>query len=219
MASAIYTRVSTDEQADSGHGIKAQMDACLAVLPGADTFTDAGVSGAAGLDKRPGLLAAIATLRKGDVLLVAKRDRLARDPLVMAMIESAVKRKGARIQSAAGEGTEGDDPASVMMRRMIDAFAEYERLVIGARTKAALQAKRKRSERVGSIPYGYRLDTDGIHLMEDQAEQEAIRKIQILRDGGMSLRAIVAELDARGYQARGNRWHVSTIVRILEAAA
>jgi hypothetical protein len=85
-------------------------------------------------------------------------------------------------------------------------------------TKAALQAKRKRSERVGSIPYGYRLDTDGIHLVEDQAEQEAVCEILALRAGGMSLRAIVAELDARGYQARGNRWHVSTIVRILEAA-
>jgi DNA invertase Pin-like site-specific DNA recombinase len=218
MTSAIYTRVSTDEQADSGHGIRAQMDACLAVLPGADTFTDAGVSGAAGLDKRPGLLAAIATLRKGDTLLVAKRDRLARDPLVMAMIESAVKRKGARIQSAAGEGTDGDDPGSVMMRRMIDAFAEYERLVIGARTKAALQSKRTRSERVGSIPYGYRLHQDGIHLVEDQTEQEVIRLVQILRDGGMTLRAIAAELETRGYQARGKRWHPTTVQRILEAA-
>jgi DNA invertase Pin-like site-specific DNA recombinase len=60
------------------------------------------------------------------VLLVAKRDRIGRlDPLPMAMIESAVRRKRARIVSAAGEGTENDDPSSILMRRMIDAFAEY----------------------------------------------------------------------------------------------
>lgn len=218
MASVIYLRVSTDEQSNSGHGIQAQIDTCRAVFPEADTFSDEGISGAAGLDKRPGLLEAIAVLGKGDTLLVAKRDRLARDPLVMAMVESAVKRKGARIQSAAGEGTEGDDPASVMMRRMIDAFSEYERLVIGARTKAALQSKRKRSERVGSVPYGYRLDQDGVHLIKDQKEQEAIRLVHLLRSGGMTLRAIAGELESRGYQSRGKSWHPTTVQRILEAA-
>jgi DNA invertase Pin-like site-specific DNA recombinase len=90
-------------------------------------------------------------LKPGDSLLVAKRDRLGRDPIVVAMIESAVVRKGARIVSAAGEGTEGDEPSHVLMRHLIDAFAEYERLIIVARTKAALQAKKARGERVGYI--------------------------------------------------------------------
>lgn len=59
------------------------------------------------------------------MLIVAKRDRLGRDPMVVAMIESAVKRKGARIVSAAGEGTDSDSPTDILMRRMVDAFAEY----------------------------------------------------------------------------------------------
>ena len=111
----------------------------------------------AGLERSSGLADDIATLGKGDVLLVAKRDRIGRlDPMAMAMIEAAVRRRGARIVSAAGEGTESDDPSSILMRRMIDAFAEYERLIIGARTKAGLGAKRRRGEKVtgGAIPYG-----------------------------------------------------------------
>ena len=44
---------------------------------------------------------------------------------------------------------------------MVDAFAEYERLVIKARTKAALGAKRKRGEKTGgAIPYGSELGPD-----------------------------------------------------------
>jgi site-specific DNA recombinase len=150
--------------------------------------------------------------------MVAKRDRLGRDPLVVAMIESAVQRKGARIQSAAGEGTDSDSPADVLMRRMIDAFAEYERLIIGARTKAALQSKKTRGERVGSIPYGYRLAADGVHLDEDPTEQEVLRLVRLLRDGGATYRAIAQELASRGYSSRtGSKWHPQTIKNIAEA--
>ena len=156
MTTLAYLRVSTDQQTDSGAGLEAQYEACRkAAGELAGVYRDAGVSGSTGLDKRPALLEAIGVLNPGDVLLVAKRDRLGRDPLVVAMIESAVQRKGARIMSAAGEGTGSDSPSDILMRRIIDAFAEYERLIIGARTKAALRAKKARGERVGGIPYGY----------------------------------------------------------------
>ena len=84
------------------------------------------------------------------MLIVAKRDRLGRDVIAVAMIERLAERKGARILSAAGEGTEGSDPASMLQRRILDAFSEYERLIIGARTKAALKAKRARGEAAGT---------------------------------------------------------------------
>ena len=136
-----YFRVSTDQQAESGLGMDAQRIACeeYARKSGChltEVFKDEGLSGSLSLDKRPGMLAAISSLKKGDILVVAKRDRLGRDPLVLAMIEAAISRKEARIVSAAGEGTDSDDPSSILMRRMIDAFGEYERLVIKARTKA-----------------------------------------------------------------------------------
>ena len=184
----------------------------------AGVYRDEGISGKTGLDKRPSLLEAIAQLSKGDTLIVAKRDRLGRDPLVVAMIEAAVTRKGARIVSAAGEGTDSDSPTDILMRRMVDAFAEYERLVIGARTRAALQAKKARNERTGSVPYGFRCD-DGVNLVPDDVEQEAIAMIRDLNRKGLSLRNIAGRLEAKGYKPRnGQSWHPQTISNILEAA-
>jgi len=206
-----YRRCSTTEQAEQGHGLDAQADACQALAERegwilAGDFSDEGVSGAAGLDKRPGLLAAIDALGRGDVLLVAKRDRIGRDSLLMAMTEAAIARKGARIVSAAGEGTEGDDPTQVLMRRMIDAFGEYERLVIKARTRSALQAKARRGERVSRhLPYGYTLAGDGVHLVENEAEQDTIAESRRLRDAGLSLRKVADELTRLGLMSRAGR--------------
>ncbi|TXG87851.1 MAG: recombinase family protein [Rhodocyclaceae bacterium] len=219
MATHAYLRVSTAQQAQSGAGLDAQEDACRrAAGTLAGVYKDEGVSGKTGLDKRPALLEAIAELGKGDVLIVAKRDRLGRDPLAVAMIESAVKRKGARIASAAGEGSDGDSPTDILMRRMVDAFAEYERLVIGARTKSALQAKKARNERVGSIPYGHRLDDDGKTLIADNDERAIIAEVIQLQAEGLSLRAIAARLESAGHRPRGNGWHPQTVKNILAAA-
>lgn len=219
MPSYAYLRVSTEQQQQSGAGLDAQEDACRRVAGElAGVYRDEGVSGKSGLDKRPALLALIAELDRGDVLVVAKRDRLGRDPMVVAMIEAAARRKGARIVSAAGEGTDSDSPTDVLMRRIVDAFAEYERLVIGARTKAALQAKRTRGERTGSIPYGFRLAPDGKRLLPDAGEQEVLAKVRQLQEEGLSLRAIAARLESLGYRSRGAGWHPQTIKNILAAA-
>lgn len=127
----IYRRVSTDEQAESGLGLEAQLAACQATAARMAweivTIPEDSMSGGLPLEKRTILLDALAELGRGDVLLVAKRDRLSRgDIMTTAMIEAAVQRAGARIVSAAGEGTEADDPASVLMRHIIDAFGEYK---------------------------------------------------------------------------------------------
>jgi site-specific DNA recombinase len=223
MTHHAYLRVSTQDQAESGAGLAAQLDACQRFAKSQDAalvavFEDQGVSGAKGLEARPGLLDAIATLSLGDVLVVAKRDRLGRDPIKVAMIESAVTRKGARIVSAAGEGTDGDDPASVLMRRMIDAFAEYERLLIGARTKAALGAKKRRRERTGSVPYGYSLAVDGVHLDPVGDEQKVIAEARRLHAAGQSLRAIARELERRGFVSRAGKAFLAEQVKRLLAA-
>ena len=105
---------------------------------------------------------ALSASRRHDVLIVAKRDGLGRDVIVVALIERVIARRGARIVSAAADGTDNEDPSNVLMRRLIDSFAEYERLIIGARTKSALAAKRRRGERVsGLAPFGSRFSPDG----------------------------------------------------------
>jgi site-specific DNA recombinase len=226
----VYLRVSTDEQAESGLGLESQSAACrsFAARMGWEiaTIYEDSQSGGLKLDKRTILLDAIAALKRGDVLLVAKRDRLSRgDMLTTAMIEAGVGRRKARIVSAAGEGTEADDPASVLMRRMIDAFAEYERLIIKGRTRSALAAKRARGERTGQVAYGTRLTGNGppakrsglpTGLEPVPTEVEALDLVHALRGDGVTLRAIAATLNERGIPTKSGRpWHFGTIRRLV----
>lgn len=82
MKVIVYRRVSTDEQNNSGNGLNAQLDACVlwAKNNSADVYADFAdsISGASSIEKRDGLMAAINELDNGDILLVAKRDRLGR---------------------------------------------------------------------------------------------------------------------------------------------
>jgi DNA invertase Pin-like site-specific DNA recombinase len=155
-----YVRVSTDEQALGPEAQKVAIrEWCRAngvVLVA--VHEDLGVTGATPVEKRPGLNAALDSLAVAcaGVLLVAKRDRLARDVVIGAVAERLVERLGARVLSADGTGN-GDGPEQQLMRHLINAFAEYERMVIGARTKAALHVKKRRGERIGAVPLGYRL--------------------------------------------------------------
>lgn len=153
------------------------------------------------------------------VLVVAKRDRLARDVYVAATIERAVAKGGARVVSADGTAN-GDTPADAFMRTVIDGAAAYERALIRARTKAALAAKRARGERSGEVPYGYRLGADGTSLEGDEAEQAVLTVVRELRGAGLSQRAIVAELAIRGLVSRAGRPFAKTqIARMLARTA
>jgi DNA invertase Pin-like site-specific DNA recombinase len=120
----------------------------------------------------------------GDVLIVAKRDRIARDSFLSVLIEREAAKKGARIVSAAGEGTETDDPAAIFTRRILDAVAELERALTAARTRAALRAKRARGERAGTEPYGFRVNGDGRTLHPHAAEQQMLTLMQECRAAG-----------------------------------
>lgn len=234
MNAVAYLRVSTDEQAESRAGLEAQLHAIHIhcerhglTLNG--TFSDEGVSGAAQLDKRPGLLDAVNAVTKGAVLLVSKRDRLARDVVACAVVERMVAKRGGRVVSVAGEGTDSDDATSILMRRIVDAFAEHERLVIAARTRAALQAKRRRGERAGRIPLGYKLAADDaattrsrsglpVALVPVEAQLKVVERIRREHAAGLSMRTIAQRLTDDGVPTAtgGNRWCHSTVQRVIE---
>lgn len=223
MKAAIgYTRVSTNDQAESGAGLAAQRAAIEAYAAKAGLrivswHEDAGISGTAAVEDRPGLLAAIGELRRGSVLLIAKRDRIARDTFLSLVIEKAVQKRGGAIASADGVGN-GDTPADQFMRSIMDAAAAFERGLIASRTKAALAAKRRAGERTGEVPFGWDL-MDG-RLVENQAEQMVIRCIVDCRDQGMSLRAIADILNGRAISTKkGRRWYGETVRSILDRAA
>lgn len=215
----IYLRVSTDEQAASGLGLEAQEAACrdYAASKGWEVVAvhrDEGVSGSTPVDKRPALMAALSGLKRGSVLLASKRDRLARSVGVAAVIETMAQRSGASVVTP--DAPDSDDPFSAAMRGMMDVFAELERAMIAQRTRAALAVKRARGEKTGgSLPLGCDVDSAGVLVPGDEAEREALGIIRELRSEGMSIRAIAAELDARGVPARGSRWHPTTVARVL----
>jgi site-specific DNA recombinase len=218
-----YIRVSTEDQKLGPEAQRAAVEAwaardgvCVAAWQ-----VDHGVSGGSDLGERPALVAALGALRAlgAGVLVVAKRDRLARDVYVAATIERAVATGGARVVSADGTAN-GDTPADAFMRTILDAAAAYERALIRARTKAALGAKRARGERSGELPYGYRLATDGAHLEADEGEQAVLAVVRELRAAGLSHRRIVAELGARGLMSRAGRPFAKTqIARMLSRVA
>ena len=218
-----YCRVSHESQVESGLGVEAQRGAILRASKALGVSIvgwrlDAGISGSC--VERPGLIRAIEDLEEGDSLFVSKRDRLSREMMLSCWIEKEVSKKRAKIVSAAEDGTNSDEPTAILMRRIVDSFAEYERKVIAARTKAALQAKRARGERVGKIPFGFSLEADGVTLVEDDREQHAIGLMLNLRDQGWSYRKVIEELERRQIKAKsGGKWHPQVVKDICRRAA
>ncbi len=207
----IYSRVSTDEQAESGAGLNAQVDACVAFVKQQrweiiGTFTDEGISGTADLEKRTGLMAAMEALGKGDVLLVSKRDRLGRDVVLVKMIERLVAKRKASLHAL--NGAVGDSPEAQFMNGILDLSSAYEVALIRARTKAALYAKKVRGERMGKLPYGFTVADDGVQVVPCSGEQMILQRISILRGQGYSLRQVAALLNAASrFNRHGRRWN------------
>lgn len=223
-----YLRVSTEEQAISGLGLDAQRatlqsKAAQLGLPLDAVFEEPAVSGAATREDRPVLMQAVTALRRGDVLLVAKRDRLGRDFLETGLIERLVKKRGARVVSAAGEGTHDDEPSSVFTRHVMDAVAELELSMIRARTKAGLAAKRARGERAGTLPFGFQLAPDDPtqqRLEPAPIEQRLLADMRARRAAGQSYRQIAADLNADGATTRrGTALRFQYIARALKVSA
>ena len=91
-----------------------------------------------------------------------------------------------------------------MVLNLLATVSQWEREVVGERTKVAMQHLKAQGRRVGAIPYGWRLG-DGKHLEPDPAEQVMVELARELRAAGNTLRAICDALTARGYLSRAGR--------------
>jgi len=136
-----YARVSTDDQ-----NLDAQTDA-LKVAGAERIFADK-ISG--GARKRPELDKLFEQLREGDVVVVAKYDRLARSLRGLLDIVEAIKERGAGFRSLA-EDIDTTTPAGRLVFHVFASIAQFERERISERTKEGLEAARKRG-RVGGRP-------------------------------------------------------------------
>jgi DNA invertase Pin-like site-specific DNA recombinase len=219
-----YIRASKDEQKLTLEAQRTCIEAWAARegVQVAAWHVDAGVCSVDAIEERPGLLAALAAIPvcKATVFVVAKRDRIARDVMLTAMIERGARKAGAEIVSAAGEGN-GSTPADALMRTMLDGIAAYELALIRARTKAALATKKAKGERTGSCPFGMRLAADGKHvaraagcpatckgclnLEKDPGEQATIARAKQLSDAGLTVRAIASQLAGEGHCNRAGK--------------
>ena len=206
LVAVAYIRVSTEDQKLGPEAQRAAIEAWASKegVSVAAFHSDLGVSGGNELDDRPALVAAIGELRVlgAGVLVIAKRDRLARDVYVAATIERAVAGCGARVVTADGTAS-GDTPADAFMRTILDAAAAYERALIRARTKAGLKAKRARGEAAGTVPFGFRLAPDGVHLLDEPAERAVVKAArELYAQGGLSFRKVGLELFKKGMRSR-----------------
>ncbi len=120
---------------------------------------------------------------------------------------------------SAGGVANGDRPEDQLMRSIVAAMAAYERALIGTRTRAALAVKKARGERVGGVPYGYRVGPAG-RLEADPGEQATVARARELRAKGASLREVARRLLAEGHRPRkGRGWHVQVVGRLLAERA
>lgn len=218
----IYARFSPRRNAGECESIETQLDLCRDYCKRkgyaeAAVFEDRALSG--GEEDRPGLWNALEALKRGDILIAYKLDRLARDVYLAELIQREADKRGATVEAVEG-GVNGDTPEQRMIRQVLQAFAEYERKVIAARTRAAMLRHQASGRRMSAqTPYGWTVDPQNpARMIQEPGEQTVIGRIVRLHQDGLGLRQIARELDETGIPARTGAWYHTTIKGILDRA-
>jgi len=169
------------------------------------------------IDKWIGLNKAIDALKKGDTFVIWKSDRVMADHIEMAKMILAIEKKGASLISATEPDFFENDATFRIYRMLATEFNRIELEKIRERTRNALQAKKRRGERVGYIPYGYRLDGAKMIVPCDQEQSVIELMSKLYLDEGMTYREVVIDLCERGVLNRDGRpWSHSAVHRILK---
>lgn len=168
---------------------------------------------------REKLWEAVKQLQKGDTLLVYRNDRLARNVYLMEVIRRAVLKQGAKIVAVTGD-VKGDGPEQVLVRQIVSAISEYERKIIGIRTKTIMRAKQKQGLKMSKIaPYGWRIIKGKQQMRPVPAEQEIVCAILAYQKRHPKCNACQVRdwLNANHKEkARGKSgWQYRTVRRIL----
>jgi DNA invertase Pin-like site-specific DNA recombinase len=178
---------------------------------------DEGISGKLGLNKRPGLDAALKSLKRDDVLLCVCRDRIARSVDLLIQIGKIIKKKKASIFTCDGTGDLEMNAHNWLAVIMRDVVSEFERLNCGERTHRALMDKKSKGLVYGEIPYGWRKASDGMHLEKDEREQEIIEEILRMHESGIPIRKICPILNERGIKTKkGGTWAKTNLGYIMK---
>lgn len=202
-----YCRVSTEGQED-GAGLEAQAVA-ISQEAGRRGWDQVQihrevVSGGKRVDQRPILAAILEQISAGDVLVVAKGDRLARSLVVLAQLLEASDRDGWSLVLL-DLGVDTSTPAGRLSAQVVGAAAEYERQMIRARTRDGLAVKRSQGVRLGRPVQ-----------MPAEVRAEVVR----LRVEGWKLRDIATEMTRRGVPTASGKatWTPSNVQTALITA-
>ncbi len=208
-----YLRVSSDSQVD-GDGFPRQKAAITkwATANGVKIvrwFEERGVSGT--LLERPALSDMMIALMSNGVHLVVveKLDRLARDQMVQETIVQTLLKQGFELISAAPgeENLCGNDPGRKLMRTIMGAIAEYDKMMIVLKLRAARQRTKAKTGRCeGRKPFG-----------ATESEQETLRRMRELAGTGLNYTKIAEALNAEGFKTQtGAQWFPTTVSRTLQ---
>ena len=202
-----YCRVSTDQQGESGAGLEWQESRIRDEVDRRGwTLREMYVDVASGKStkRRPMLSAALADLASGDatLLVVAKLDRLSRSMIDFATLVQRASGEGWGI-AALDIGVDTSTTNGRMLANIIMALAQWERRIIGQRTKLALGQVKHR----GEVKLG----------RPTTVTRDAVAIITAMRASGSSLREVARALNEAGVPTAqgGRQWYAST-VRAIE---
>ncbi len=222
---AAYLRVSTANQAgEDKFGIEAQRNSIEEWAKQNDVtivawYEDDGISGAT--LNRDGLQTLLADAEQHTFtgVLVAKMDRVARDLMAQLWIEKELLKHGVELISVS-EPFRGQDPANVLFRQVIGAFAQFEKSRIAERMGGGRIAKAKTGGYAGgAAPMGYRAQRGQKGLTVDPEKAETVQTIFQLHaeHPDWSLRQLAQVLNAAGYTTAQNKpFHAAQVQRVLK---
>ena len=199
MTVLAYCRVSTVDQARNGHGLDAQK---ATISAEADRrgwtdlawYVDGGQSGN-DLD-RPAIGDLLGRVRRGDVLVVSRLDRLSRSLSDFAALMERAQRQRWNVV-ALDLGIDLATPTGEFMASVLAAMARWERRVIGQRTAEGMAAARAKGNLPGRRSALPREVQD--RILGDQA-------------AGLSLRCIAGRLNVEALPTvTGRPWSASTV--------
>lgn len=177
-----YARVST-----AGQDLSAQRDGlhALGVAP-ENVHVDHGMTGTN--RERPGLREALAAVRKGDVLVVTKLDRLARSLPDARDIADELTRKGVTL-NLGGSVYDPTDPVGRLLFNVLGMVAEFEADLIRARTREGMAIAKAAGKLRGKKPklspsqerHLVQLHRAGAHTTSEIAELFGVARSTVYR--------------------------------------
>ncbi|HCA5286881.1 recombinase family protein [Acinetobacter nosocomialis] len=213
-----YVRVSTDKQAEEGISIDAQIAKIKAWASLNDyelvhLYSDEGISGAS-LNKREGMLQALASVKKGMAFICYSLSRISRDTIDTIQISRQIEKAGADLVSLS-EKIDTTGASGKMIFNMLAVLNQFERDQTAERTKFAMQFKKSRNQAYSPIPYGY--ERHGDELVINISEALTIIRIKELFEAGKGYGEIATILNKEGIPTKQNkRWYRNTVYYVLQ---